>query len=152
MAYTLRQALVDACIAAVLVGLILLVKFHSKTIFGVESPIVVVDGRSMLPLFSTGDIVFITRAEPDQIKVGDIIVYRSLLGGYIVHRVVKVVVKDGKYYYVTKGDNNLLPDYFEFEGKPGVPYERVVGVVVKVNNIPIKVPLLGLIILALRLG
>jgi len=145
-----KDLAIDILVIVLIITLVLLVKFNARMLFGVEAPIVVIEGRSMLPLFYTGDIVFIKHVPPQDIHVGDIIVYKAYEGNYIVHRVIEVRIVDGKYYYVTKGDNNALPDYFEFGDLPGIPYDRVVGVVVTVNGIPLKIPIVGLLVLAFK--
>ncbi|MCD6301393.1 MAG: signal peptidase I [Staphylothermus sp.] len=109
---------------------------------GSETPIAVVKGYSMFPLLREGDIVFAYKPKPADIREGEVIIYRSIDGKLIIHRVVEVVIKDNRYYYITKGDNNPVPDYAEFRG-PGVPYERVEGVVIEMNNAVFKIPYLG---------
>ncbi len=124
----------------------LLIALNIKTILsyttGSDTPIAVVKGYSMFPLLREGDIVFAYKPAPSDIHVGDIIIYKSIDGKLIIHRVIKVVIEDNRYYYITKGDNNPIPDYPEFRG-PGIPYERVEGVVIKINNATFKIPYLG---------
>ena len=56
--------------------------------------------------FNKGDIMVIYGTEPKNIKVGDVIVYRSPSNpNPIIHRVIKL--EDG---FKTKGDNNNAPD------------------------------------------
>ncbi|MET1159971.1 MAG: signal peptidase I [Thermoprotei archaeon] len=112
---------------------------------GSSSPIAVVRGYSMYPLLREGDLVFAYKPPPYAIREGDIIIYRSVRGALIIHRVVEVKVIDDKYYYVTKGDNNSLPDYMEFTGpgKVGIPYDRVEGVVLSIGGYAFKIPYLG---------
>jgi signal peptidase len=108
----------------------------------------IVEGPSMEPLFQTGDLVIIVKS--NNIDVGDIIVFKKKIGnGYIIHRVISVNTRNGTSYYVTKGDNNPLPDYQEFEAL-GIPQERVVGKVLEVNGIPVKIPMIGYLSLILR--
>ncbi|NPA99320.1 MAG: signal peptidase I [Crenarchaeota archaeon] len=109
---------------------------------GSQAPIAVVDGYSMFPVLRMGDIVFSYKCPPQDIHVGDIIIYRGIDGRLIIHRVIKIIVRDGEYYYVTKGDNNPIEDYFEFTG-PGIPYSRVVGKVFDINGAVFKIPYLG---------
>ncbi len=57
--------------------------------------------------FNKGDIMVIYGVEPKDIKVGDVVVYRSLTGSNpTIHRVVEI--KDGA--FITKGDNNQAAD------------------------------------------
>ncbi len=79
---------------------------------------------SMEPNISVGDVVIIRGVEPQEVKPGDVIVYvtrRSMVWpDPIVHRVVAVERKNGHYYFVTKGDNNIGPD-------PWSPISEVYG-------------------------
>lgn len=53
---------------------------------------------------SRGDLLFVVR--PDNLKVGDVIIYNRLDGLTIVHRVIEI---NGN-YVITKGDNNQVQD------------------------------------------
>ena len=53
---------------------------------------------------SRGDLLFVVR--PDNLKVGDVIIYNRLDGFTIVHRLIEI---NGN-YVVTKGDNNADQD------------------------------------------
>ncbi len=138
---TKAEIIKDAIIIAVLV-LSIFSRPILAVVTGSQAPIAVVDGYSMFPVLRMGDIVFSYKCSPQDIHVGDIIIYRGIDGKLIIHRVIKVIVRDGKYYYVTKGDNNPIEDYFEFTG-PGVPYSRVVGKVFDINGAVFKIPYLG---------
>ncbi|ADI32280.1 signal peptidase I [Staphylothermus hellenicus] len=130
----------------VLLILVIILALNTKTILysvtGSTTPIAVVKGYSMFPILREGDIVFAYRPSPNEIRVGDIIIYKGLNGELIIHRVIKVIINGNKYYYVTKGDNNPFPDYPEFRG-PGIPYERVEGVVLEINGSIFKIQYLG---------
>ena len=80
-------------------------------IFGVS--ISYVPTNSMEPTIHTGDYIMFTRVGFDDVKTGDIIVYRSETSNiFIVHRVIGDGVDDktGEKFLVTKGDNNPIPD------------------------------------------
>lgn len=111
----------------------------------------VVEGSSMEPLLQTGDVVIIiTMRYGMPIDLDDIIVFARVDGrGLVIHRVIKVINVGGNTYYVTKGDNNMLPDYQEFEG-PGIPKERVLGKVLEVFDAPLKIPSIGYLSLMIR--
>lgn len=90
----------------------------------------VVKGNSMLPLLREGDLVVLVRPGPEDIKVGDIIVYKALRAGstYIIHRVIAVEKVGSAYYYRTAGDNNrIVYTVPERDFKPGPAYIRIVG-------------------------
>ena len=103
----------------------------------------IVDGRSMEPLLHTGDVVFIRKMPADRIKPGDIVVYNAGTR-YIIHRVLNVFQVNGQTCYLVKGDNNPYPDPgFPSCNYEGIPYNRVVGVVVSYHNTTLKVPYIG---------
>ena len=56
--------------------------------------------------FDTGDVIILWRARPDNLEVGDILVFKSDRPQPIIHRIVKITQEGGKYYYHTKGDHN----------------------------------------------
>lgn len=115
-----------------------------------EPVVAVVKGNSMLPLLREGDIVIITRVKPSEISIGDVIVFKTFTGTLVIHRVIGITVEDGRYYYVTKGDNNRFPDFAYFVDGKGVTYERVVGKVVGFNNAVFKISYLGNLALMVR--
>ncbi len=119
--------------------------------------LVVVEGHSMEPLFQSGDLVLVQKVPPDQIHIGDIIVYRGCGGHLIIHRVVDIC-KGGSYCFLTWGDNNRIPDTADMICStcvcelrvanrpifwPGVPYSRVVGKVVEIGGYIYKIPYIG---------
>lgn len=141
-------------VVAILV--IVVLNVFTPYITGAEAPMAVVSGTSMLPLFREGDIIILYKPPPQDIHVGDIVVYKRCGGGYIIHRVVEVIKVGNRYYYRTKGDNNPYDDsrlrqFYEYSPiricsdirTPGIPYERIVGVAVEVNGATLKIPYLG---------
>ena len=89
--------------------------------------------QSGIPL---GSLAIAYKTPPQQIKVGDVIIYDvNYLGKNeeIIHRVVSVTVVNGTYYYTTKGDANPASLPFEFN----IRYGQIVG---KVNT---DIPYLG---------
>ncbi|MEB3852032.1 MAG: signal peptidase I [Desulfurococcales archaeon] len=150
-----RGALAAILVLAVAVPLTLVAGAGSP----VGSHMAVVKGRSMEPILHTGDIVFLKHPPPDGIRVGDVVVY-TRGGGFVIHRVVKVYRHGSATCYVVWGDNrktNPIPD----PGDPlscgtttlrvggyaytasGIPYSRIVGVVVSVHGSLLKIPYLG---------
>ncbi len=59
--------------------------------------------------FNKGDIIFLRRADPKNIRIGDVIVFKSHRSSPrpdpIIHRVVKVWGNEN-FHFQTKGDNN----------------------------------------------
>ncbi|MGC9209888.1 MAG: signal peptidase I [Acidilobus sp.] len=129
--------------------------------------VVVVDGRSMLPTLQSGDLVFVVKVPPTSIRVGDVIVYRftgifygiPLNNVLIIHRVIYVYYHNGTLCFITKGDNNQLPDpgypsycgYVNIGGVEvsGVPYKFVIGEVVG-GKTPLAIPYIGALSLIMR--
>lgn len=91
---------------------ILYQKFIEKNdninLFGYR-PYVVLSG-SMEPSLSVGDIIIAKNVEEEQIKVNDIVTYIDGNGTTVTHRIIDIIIKDGKKYYQTKGDNNNSTD------------------------------------------
>lgn len=73
--------------------------------------------------FTKGDILFITRANPEKLKVGDIIIFEGGRENPIIHRIIKIEEKDGKRIFSTMGDNNN--GQLEFE--KAISQEQIVG-------------------------
>ncbi len=92
----------------------------------------VVLSGSMNPAFSTGSLAFVCPIEPENVKVGDIITFKSSPVGKTLttHRVVEIDGEDGL-SFVTRGDANRVND------PNPVPAENVIG---KVNG---AIPYLG---------
>jgi signal peptidase I len=71
----------------------------------------VVLSESMIPVLHPGDLV-ITNPMVGDVEVGDIVTFQSPLGGFLIHRVMDVVERDGDVLFVTKGDANTHVDSF----------------------------------------
>ena len=92
-------------IIVLLILLVLLVSgvFHKR--------LIAIASDSMDPIYNRGDAVLIEYMKPQELKKGDILVFRH--GNIIVtHRIVDIKVKEGTYYFTTKGDANNAPDGF----------------------------------------
>lgn len=76
-------------------------------LFGVRP--YVVSGYSMKPTFVAGDLVIITRIDPAEVQVGDVIQFRRA-NSYIVHRVIEIQEENGRRVFITQGDNNNVAD------------------------------------------
>ncbi|MEK6912845.1 MAG: signal peptidase I [Nanoarchaeota archaeon] len=74
--------------------------------------------------FNKGDILLITRANPEKIEVGDIIIFQAELTNPIIHRIISIKEKtDGSRVFSTMGDNNNGQLPFEKE----ITEEQLVG-------------------------
>ncbi len=111
----------------------------------------VIEGRSMEPTLNTGDLVLMLPVnDPREISIGDVIVFRRPNGELIIHRVIEIRIYNDTYYYVTKGDNNPVPDPPNNPGEPGISFRSVIGKVVSIGDgVVIKVPYIGIIPLLL---
>jgi len=117
-------------VAWLVIALVVVFGIHTglRVALHTDSPLVIVVSGSMEPVFYRGDIILLKGVtSPDQVKVGDVIVYKR--PGYeypIIHRVryISTVKINGKSEtcYVTWGDNNPVPDppYPSSEGPLGV--------------------------------
>lgn len=56
--------------------------------------------------FSKGDILFIIRAKPEKLEIGDVIIFDGGRQNPIIHRLVEVKQENGEYLFSTIGDNN----------------------------------------------
>lgn len=84
--------------------------------------------ESMTPKYNIGDVLIAKETEPSKIKEGDVISYLGNYGDFsnkvITHRVVGIQKnEEGKYYFRSKGDANIVED-------PIVSEDQLYGVVV----------------------
>lgn len=65
-------------------------------------------GNSMYPLFRhKEDQVCLRKAEPDQLKKYDMVLYRRTKGKYVLHR----IVGSGEEGYILRGDGQIRDEY-----------------------------------------
>jgi len=84
--------------------------------------------------FNKGDILFLIKAKPEKIKVGDVIIFNAGIQNPIIHRVMTIENTDGKYTFSTIGDNNNAQLSLEKE----ISSEQLVG-----KALPIRLPYIG---------
>ena len=113
---------------------------------------VVVSG-SMEPVMYRGDIVVLEQANilgfhefsPDDIQVGDIVVYNAKWHeGPVIHRVISIEEKNGQTVFLIKGDNNDRPDPYY------VTKAQIKSRVVTINGDPVIIPKIGYISIWIR--
>jgi signal peptidase I len=78
---------------------------------------VLVSGKSMLPLYHTGDLILVRHKQT--YAIGDIIAYRipkgdAMAGAQVIHRIIGGNATHG---FVVQGDNRTAPDVWR--PKPG---------------------------------
>ena len=88
--------------------------FTSEDVPGVGGvvPLVVLTD-SMYPEIKSGDLILCRRAEPESVKVGDVIDFFDPAGNgttIVTHRVTAVTETDGRFAWKTKGDANNVED------------------------------------------
>lgn len=110
------------------------VKMMFGGIFGI-SLVVIENGpcpnSSMCPVYDQGDMFLLLKSAPEDIELGDVIVYDSEVSSLLViHRVVNItIVESGEgdqYYFRVSGDNNDWVDDFSLTTSL-IPYESVIG-------------------------
>lgn len=113
----------------------------------------VVVSESMEPVLYRGDIVIVEKTnllgihefDPNDVKVGDIVVYQATwFPNPVIHRVINESVINGSKYFTIKGDNNPVPD-------PAlVSPSQITERVVKVGDQPVIIPKVGYITIWLK--
>ncbi|MFH0978782.1 MAG: signal peptidase I [Candidatus Woesearchaeota archaeon] len=83
--------------------------------------------------FNKGDIMILKGVAPEDIRVGDVLVYRTARPDPIIHRTIKIYADNGKLYFQAKGDHNYASNQDETRISEG----QIVG------RAFIRVPLLG---------
>jgi len=56
--------------------------------------------------FNKGDILFIIRAKPEKLEIGDVIIFDAGQKNPVIHRIIDIRYENGKYVFSTIGDNN----------------------------------------------
>ena len=102
-------------VLTVIVVLTARINGETPTLFG--HAVYRVSSGSMEPYLKVGDIILSKECDPMKLKEGDVITYDGKSGQFagkrVTHRVVKepyLNENDGKYYLVTKGDDNPAED------------------------------------------
>lgn len=77
-------------------------------------------GGSMWPQIRPGDILTVQACQPGDLRLGDLILFRSLPGKALVHRLIKFDAACDPIHYQARGDALVYPD-------PGVPADQILG-------------------------
>lgn len=133
----MKKLMGNVAFAAII--LVIITRFF--TLFaGAPYPVNIVTSSSMQPTLQRGDIVIWVPCRAEQVEEGDIIVYKSVYGHLLIHRVVEV--KDGT--FITKGDAN---EYTDQSGphlpEPPVSDRNLQGKTIMVGTAPLKLPCIG---------
>lgn len=151
----------------ILIGILILLYFidikkrenTSEWVAPLYGAYVIVSG-SMEPTIKIRDAIIIKRYDEQDLKVGDIITYRSedpyFYGIMITHRIIDVTYDEGEKVYVTKGDHNATRDRLPV--KSNQIYGKVIMMIPKIGYIQtflatsygwiiaVVIPCLGIII------
>ena len=76
--------------------------------------------------FDKGDVIILWRANNHNLEVGDVLIFQGTKPQPIIHRIVKVMNEDEKYYYQTKGDHNSN-SIGGLYGETKIPEDRIFG-------------------------
>ncbi len=123
-----RKSVEAAVLTIVIVGLVAALAMVLSGL--APSPWYVVESRSMEPLLHVGDLVIALPVDPHDIKCGpdgDVIIYRRLDGGRVIHRAISKVEVGGRLYFLTKGDNNPGPDQDPLDISTWLPEDRIIA-------------------------
>ena len=124
--------------------------FMLNSVMLVPTPMGIVTSKSMVPTVGLGDIVFLQPAAIEEIKIGDIIAFHAPPDETtVIHRVVRVLRFPEKIYLITKGDANPVTDQ-EVGGWLGVDSRRLMGKVYCLDGLPVRIPFIGLYVIAAR--
>ncbi|MBZ9570494.1 signal peptidase I [Methanobrevibacter sp. TMH8] len=113
----------------------------------------VVVSESMEPVFYRGDIVVVEKTDflgihefdPNNAKVGDIVVYNAAwFPNPVIHRIINITEVNGSKYYVIKGDNNPSPDPYL------VTPSQITSRVISIGGQPFIIPKIGYITIWLK--
>jgi signal peptidase I len=84
-------------------------------------------GNSMYPFIRQGNVCRFVPCEIDQIKKGDVLLFYSLTGQLIAHRLVSVKTKNKKLLFQLKGDTNLGFDQL-------IEEDRILGKLINIQK------------------
>lgn len=116
----------------VLVGISFISKQDFNGFFGYKAYNITTN--SMEPTINIGDIIIVKKVNnEDKIKNGDIISFRKN-SEVVTHRIIDITETNGEKRYITKGDNNNIPDLEKLS------FSQIEGVKV------ISIPYLGRIV------
>lgn len=109
------------------------------------TPVSVITSGSMEPTMYRGDIVFWVPTPIENIREGDIVVFRSSVhGASVAHRVMEVSEGGTGIELMTQGDANEYLDQLgpHYPERP-VRESNLYGRVISINNQPLRIPFAG---------
>lgn len=110
--YKDRRTIIDTnpgSIIPLIISIILVIWF-AIGVFPIK-PVAIATGSMEKEIYA-GDVVLIKKCNANSVNVGDIVEYK--MEGYtVIHRIIEKRQRNGRYFFVTKGDNNNAPDLEE---------------------------------------
>jgi len=67
------------------------------------------NGNSMFPVLKDGDVGMVQQCDPEKLRVGDIVVFKSR-DKYVAHRLIKIQKKGALTFFTARGDKNPIND------------------------------------------
>ena len=124
------------------------ISFMLSNVALTPTPIGIISSRSMEPLMTIGDVVFVQPMAIEDVKVGHLVAYDAPPDRTMIHRVVEIKTYPGKILLLTRGDANEEVD--QAVGFPPVTVENLIGRVFCLDGVPVRIPLVGLLIVQAR--
>jgi signal peptidase I len=94
--------------------------------------------------FNKGDIMVLKGVSPENVQVGDVLVFNGRLRDPIIHRIVNINEENNVYSFTTKGDHNSDADTPDVKQEETVGYQKYQ----KSSKAILRIPYLGYIKLA----
>ncbi len=97
------------------------------SVFGYK-PFIVLSGSMETEIFR-GDLIIVKDTNPKDLKINDVIAFRDVENTVTTHRIIDIIEKDEKIYFVTKGDNNSSQDQnlVELSAVEGLYVTKITG-------------------------
>ena len=132
---------------AFLTMIVIIIAKLSSVFVNAPFPLSVVASNSMEPTLNRGDIIPWIPCSINEVKKGDIVVYKSsFYNKYIVHRVSQIIIKNGKKLLITKGDaNNYTDQSGPHAPEPPISDEMLQGKLISFGKNAVKLPYAGYI-------
>ena len=67
-------------------------------------------GNSMFPCICWNEQILVERLLPEDMRIGDVVLFQSNKGHKVCHRIVKIEQKNGSLWFQTKGDRHRTYD------------------------------------------
>lgn len=82
---------------------------------------------------NVGDMILVISKEPEDIEIGDILIFESKIEEIIIHRVIYKHIEDSLYFgdrylFQTKGDNHFISIKQFYLDERRIPIQRINGV------------------------